>query len=51
MAGAAAFAIIGEIISVSIQNKAYEYNKAIDAEQKAVLRERIGREVYNSSRR
>lgn len=48
---ATAYALIGEIISVSIQNKAYEYRRQIDEEQKNILRERIGREVYNSSRR
>lgn len=44
-------AVIGEVISVSIQNKAYEYNKMIDEQQKSIKQERIGRAVYSSSRR
>ena len=43
--------ILSEVISVSIQNKAYEYNKMIDEQQKAIKQERIGRAVYSSSRR
>jgi hypothetical protein len=42
---------INEAISVSIQNKSYEYRKAIDEQQKSIMQERIGRAVYNSSRR
>lgn len=42
---------INEILSVSIQNKAYEYRKLIDEQQKSIMQERIGRAVYNSSRR
>ena len=51
MALATVGAVIGEVISYSIQNKAYEYRKAIDEQQKAIMQERIGRAVYNSSRR
>ena len=43
--------VVNEAISVSIQNKGYEYRKEIDEQQKAVMQERIGRAVYNSSRR
>lgn len=52
-AGALALAgtLVSELISVSIQNARYEYNKSIDREQKAILQERIGRAVYNGSRR
>ena len=42
--------LISEAISVSIQNQAYEYRKQIDAEQKELAQERIGRAVYNNSR-
>lgn len=42
---------INEIINVSVQNKAYEYRKLIDEQQKSIMQERIGRAVYNSSRR
>lgn len=47
---AANFAI-SEAINVSAQNKAYEYRKSIDEQQKSIMQERIGRAVYNSSRR
>jgi hypothetical protein len=47
---AAEFAI-SEAINVSVQNKAYEYRKSIDEQQKSIMQERIGRAVYNSSRR
>lgn len=40
-----------EVIRTIIQDKAYEYRKRIDEEQKAIARERIGRSVVNSSRR
>ena len=43
--------IVNEVVSVSIQNKAYEYRKSIDEQQKSIMQERIGRAVYNSSRR
>lgn len=43
--------IVSEAISISIQNKAYEYRKMIDEQQKSIMQERIGRAVYNSSRR
>ena len=43
--------VVSEIISVSIQNQAYEYNRQIDMQQKAIRQERVGRAVYNSSRR
>jgi hypothetical protein len=42
---------ISEAINVSVQNKAYEYRKQIDEQQKSIMQERIGRAVYNSSRR
>jgi hypothetical protein len=42
---------INEAISISVQNKAYEYRKSIDEQQKSIMQERIGRAVYNSSRR
>ena len=42
---------INEAINVSVQNKAYEYRKSIDEQQKSIMQERIGRAVYNSSRR
>ena len=51
MALATVGAVIGEVISYSIQNKAYEYRKSIDEQQKAIAQERIGRAIYNSSRR
>ena len=51
MALATVSAVIGEVISYSIQNKAYEYRKSIDEQQKAIAQERIGRAIYNSSRR
>lgn len=44
-------AFVSEVISVSIQNKSYEYNKMIDEQQKSIKQERIGRAVYSSSRR
>lgn len=40
-----------EVIRTIIQDKAYDYRKRIDEEQKAIARERIGRSVVNSSRR
>ena len=43
--------VISEVISVTIQNQAYEYNRQIDLQQKAIRQERVGRSVYNSSRR
>ena len=51
MSLAAIGSVVGELISVSIQNKAYEYNRIIDEQQKAIKQERIGRAVYSSSRR
>jgi hypothetical protein len=42
---------INEAISISVQNKAYEYRKTIDEQQKSIMQERIGSAVYNSSRR
>jgi hypothetical protein len=42
---------INEAISISAQNKSYEYRKEIDEQQKSIMQERIGRAVYNSSRR
>lgn len=42
---------VTEAINVSVQNKAYEYRKTIDEQQKSIMQERIGRAVYNSSRR
>lgn len=53
VAGAVAlgYTILNEIISVSKENAAYNYQKNIDSQQTAVFSERVGREVYNSSRR
>lgn len=51
MALAGVGTVINEVISLSIQNKAYEYRKSIDEQQKAIAQERIGRAIYNSSRR
>lgn len=47
---AAAFSF-NEIIKTNIQNKAYEYRRKTDADQKDIARERIGRAYDNSSRR
>lgn len=43
--------VVSEVISVNIQNQAYNYRREIDAEQKQIAQERIGRATYNSSRR
>lgn len=42
---------ITEVLQVVKSNARYEYNKSIDTEQKDIMQERIGRAVYNSSRR
>lgn len=51
MSVAAIGMVVTEAINVSVQNKAYEYRKMIDEQQKSIMQERIGRAVYNSSRR
>lgn len=53
VAGAVAlgYTILNEIINVSKENAAYNYKKNIDSQQTAVFSERVGREIYNSSRR
>jgi len=42
---------INEAITVSTQNAQYDYNKAIDMEKTMIAQERVGRAIYNSSRR
>lgn len=50
-AGALVVGLFDELIKTSKQNAAYEYRKQIDEQQKSIMQERVGRAVYNSSRR
>ena len=42
---------ISEVITTIKSNAEYNYNKTIDAEQKSITQERVGRANWNSSRR
>ena len=42
---------ISEVITTIKSNAQYDYNKMIDAEQKSITQERVGRANWNSSRR